>query len=105
MGIDLAIVHGWIVRELTFERSVVESMNRLIDVCEIFCPHPDWARLRSLPYGNLWPLFEWLQTPFREEPPKRPLRGLWFGLFNPCIDGRNPVADLYMCGSESLQRT
>jgi hypothetical protein len=28
------------------------------------------------------------------------LPGLWFGLFNPCPDGRNPVADIYVCGSE-----
>ena len=28
------------------------------------------------------------------------LKGIWFGLFNPCPDGRNPVADIYVCGSE-----
>jgi hypothetical protein len=41
-----------------------------------------------------------VQTPFREEPPDAPLKGLWFGLFNPCPDGRTPVADLYVCGSD-----
>lgn len=29
-----------------------------------------------------------------------PLKGLWFGLFNPCPDGRTPVADMYVSGSE-----
>lgn len=42
---------------------------------------------------------EWLQRPFREEPAARPLRGLWFGLFNPCYESE-PVADIYVCGSE-----
>jgi hypothetical protein len=96
-------MHSWIVGELAHERSVAESMNSLIDLCESARPHPDWAQLRSLPYGNLWQLFEWLQTPFSEERPTRPLRGLWFGLFNPCPDGRNPVADIYVCGSERFE--
>ena len=29
-----------------------------------------------------------------------PLKGLWFGLFNPRSDGRTPAADIYVCGSE-----
>jgi hypothetical protein len=28
---------------------------------------------------------------------------LWFGLFNPCPDGRTPVADVYVCGSERFE--
>ncbi len=75
-------------------------MRSLIDQCAAGRSHPDWARLRSLPYSDLAPLFEWVQRPFREEPPARPLQGLWFGLFNPCPDGRTPVADIYVCGSE-----
>ena len=56
-----------------------------------------------LPYAHLSPLLDWLQRPFREEPPNTPLKGLWFGLLNPCPDGRTPVADIYVRGSELSQ--
>jgi hypothetical protein len=100
VGLDLAQIHGWIVNELARCRPVAESMTVLIDHCEAARPHPDWAKLRSLPYADLSALFEWVQEPFREQPPAVPLRGLWFGLFNPCPNGRTPVADIYVCGSE-----
>lgn len=100
MGLDLGQMHGWIVSELACHRPVAESMAALIDRCEACRPHPDWARLRGVPYADLSPLLDWLQEPFRQEPPAVPLKGLWFGLFNPCYDGRTPVADIYVCGSE-----
>jgi hypothetical protein len=100
MELDLAQMHGWIVDELSRRRPVAEAMAALIDQCETARPHPDWAKLRALPYSNLSPLLDWVQEPFREEPPAVPLKGLWFGLFNPCLDGRTPVADIYVCGSE-----
>lgn len=96
---DLARMYHWIVAELAHRRSVAESMSRLIDECEAACPHPDWSRLRALPYADLDPLVAWLERPWREEPPERPLRGLWFGLFNPSYNGQ-PVADIYVSGSE-----
>jgi hypothetical protein len=100
MGVDLGQMHGWIVDELTHHRPVSESMASLIDQCGAAHPHPDWANLRSLPYADLSELHEWVQGPFREEPPEMLLKGLWFGLFNPCPDGHTPVADIYVCGSE-----
>jgi hypothetical protein len=100
MELDLGLTHGWIVAELARCRPVAESMAALIDQCEAAHPHPDWARLRALPYADLSPLLEWIQKPFREEPPTAKIKGLWFGLFNPCPDGRTPVADIYVCGSE-----
>ena len=99
MGLDLGQMHGWIVGELARRRPVAESMAALIDRCEASRPHPDWAKLRALPYADLSPLVDWVQVPLREEPPDAPLKGLWFGLFNPCPDGRTPVADIYICGS------
>src|SRR5262249_6170830 len=90
----------WIVGELARRRPVAESIASLIDQCEAARPHPDWAKLRALPYADLSPLLKWVQEPFRQEPPEVPLKGLWFGLFNPCPDGRTPVADIYVCGSE-----
>jgi hypothetical protein len=92
-------MHNWIVGELAHRRPVANSMAALIDQCETARPHPDWAKLRALPYADLSPLIEWIQEPFREEPPAVPLKGLWFGLFNPCPDGRTPVAEIYVCGS------
>jgi len=100
MELDLEQMRNWVVDELSHRRPIQESMVLLIDRCEEAQPHSDWAELRSLPYANLSPLFVWIQRPFREQPPARPLQGLWFGLFNPCYDGRTPVADIYVCGSE-----
>jgi hypothetical protein len=99
VALDLGQTHGWIVAELARGRPVAESMTALIDQCEAACPHPDWARLRTLPYADLSPLLEWIHTPFRNEPPPGHLKGLWFGLFNQCPDGHTPGADIYVCGS------
>lgn len=102
MGLDLEQMHDWIVGELARRRQFAESMAALIGHCEAACPHPDWAKLRALSYADLSPLWEWVQKPFREEPSTAPLKGLWFGLFNPCTDGRTSVADIYVCGSERI---
>lgn len=103
MELDLAEMHAWIVAELARRRPIAESMTALIDRCDAECPHPDWAAFRELPFGDVSPLLDWVQTPFRDEPPEAPLKGLWFGLFNPCPDGRTPVADIYVCGSERFE--
>ncbi len=99
MTLELGKTHGWIRDELARRCPVADAMIGLIDRCEAAHPHPDWARLGALPYANLRPLVEWIERPFHEEPPAQPLRGLWFGLFNPCNDGE-PLADIYVCGSE-----
>jgi hypothetical protein len=104
MVLELGKVHGWIVNELVRCRPVSDAMASFIARCEAAHPHPDWARLASLPYANLSPLVKWIQRPFREEPPARPLRGLWFGLFNPCLNGE-PLADMYVSGSERFDST
>jgi hypothetical protein len=100
VGLDLGQMHGWIVGELTRRRPAAESMTALIDECEANRPHLDWSRLRTLPYADLSPLLDWVQVPFREAPPEVALKGLWFGLFNPCPDGRTPVAEIYISGSD-----
>ncbi len=99
MGLDLDSVHNWIVDEVTRSRSISESMGDLIELCQSAKPHPDWERFLSLPFDDITPLLVWIQQPFQQEPPKRPLRGLWFGLFNAHHQGEN-VADLYLSGSE-----
>lgn len=100
MAINLAQAHGWVQSELARHRSSAESMSILIDKCEKAHPHSDWQVLRSLPFGDLSPLLNWLRLPFQEEPATSLLRGLWFGLFNPCRDDGSPTADIYVCGSD-----
>ena len=103
MGMELEQMHDWIVDEFARRRPIADSMGALIAQCEAAQPHPDWAKLRALPYADLLPLIDWIQKPFREEPSPVLLRGLWFGLFNPCPDGRTPVSDIYVCGSERFE--
>ncbi len=99
MGIDLATSYGWAVEELGRDRTVAESMNSLIDRLEAARPHPDWASLRSLPYSDLTPVVAWLRRTFSHYSPETPLKGLWFGIFNPCR-GNEVASDMYVCGAE-----
>ncbi|HEY2250657.1 MAG TPA: hypothetical protein VGH74_06335, partial [Planctomycetaceae bacterium] len=95
---NFAASYGWIKEELRANRRVSDSMNSIIDRCANAFPHEGWKELRELPYGDLVSLQAWIETPFRVEPPAAPLKGLWFGLFNP-YRGKTPVADMYVCGS------
>lgn len=99
MRFDLAKTHGWLVEELAAEHGIAESMNSIIDACSRAHPHPDWEEFRQLPYEDLTPLNKWIEMPFRFDPPLEPVRGLWFGLFNP-IRGTTPTADVYVSGSK-----
>lgn len=98
MGLNLAAMHGLVVKELASKRSLRKSMDRIIAACAKGHPHHDWERLAALPYDDLHHLQEWLEKPFRLEPSPKKLAGLWFGLFNP-VYGRHTVADIYVCGS------
>lgn len=98
MALNFATIHGFVVKEIASKRSLRESMDRIIAKCEKGHPHDDWAKIAALPYENLDDLREWIEKPFREEPSKKKLAGLWFGLFNP-VYTRKPVADIYVCGS------
>lgn len=98
MALNLATMHGIVVKEIASKRTMRESMDRIIAKCAKGHPHDDWEKLAALPYDDLDDLREWAEKPFREEPPKNKLAGLWFGLFNPVYSGK-PVADIYVCGS------
>ena len=98
MALNLATMHGFVVKEVASKRTLRESMDRVIARCAKGRPHEDWERLAALPYDDLDDLREWIEKPFREEPSKKKLAGLWFGLFNPVYYGK-PVADIYVCGS------
>lgn len=98
MSLDLAKMHGLVVRELASKRSLRESMDRIIERCLKGHAHEDWEKLRALPYDDLDNLRKWIEKPFLDEPPRKVLAGLWFGLFNP-VYVKKPVADIYLCGS------
>src|SRR6478752_9134646 len=99
MALDLAKTHGWIAKEFAALRPVGESMRRIIDQCATVAPHRDWDRLRGLDFEDLGPLREWIEVPLVNEPPDDPLRGLWFGIFNP-VYGDGPTADFYISGTD-----
>jgi len=99
MGLDLVKAFGWIISELAADRPAEDSMVHLIDQCAAARPHSDWQRLRNLPYSDRSSLSEWIEQPFRLHPPEKPLRGLWFGIFNPIYDG-HATADFYISGSD-----
>ena len=98
MALNLAAIHGFIVKEIASKRTLRESMDRVIAKCMKAHPHDDWEKLAALPYEDLDDLREWIEKPFREEPSKKKLAALWFGLFNP-VYGKKPVADIYVSGS------
>lgn len=98
MALNFATIYRFIVKEIASERTLRESMDRIIAECAKGHPHDDWKKVAALPYENLDDLRSWIEKPFREEPPKERLAGLWFGLFNPDNAGET-VADIYVCGS------
>jgi hypothetical protein len=102
MELDLATTHGWLTTEFAARRPLRESMERIIDQCAAARAHPDWKKLRNLAYDDVSKLARWLRKPFRLEPPAEPVKGLWFGLFNP-IYGAKTVADIYVCGSDRFE--
>jgi len=100
MPIDLAATHNWVTEEVRSSRTIESSMRRLIERCHHCRPHSDWQRLHALDYSLLASLREWFSGVFRSEPPAATIRGLWFGLFNPCLADGTPTADIYVSGSE-----
>ncbi|MFP2908316.1 hypothetical protein ACLESD_25340 [Pyxidicoccus sp. 3LFB2] len=78
---------------------VTEGLLRIIEFCETARPHPDWSALRNLDAaGDLQQLQRWLETVIRTMAPPAPVTGLWFGLFNPVVQGR-VTADLHVLGA------
>jgi hypothetical protein len=99
MELDLAQAFGWVTDTLAGDRPVGQSMRRLVGVCADAYPHRDWNRLRELPFGDTAPLREWIVRVLEADPPPFPLRGLWFGIFNPSCGGVTS-ADFYVSGTD-----
>jgi hypothetical protein len=98
MKVDARKVFGLIKKELASNRPLSESMGRIITLCAKSYPHEDWEQLQALEYDDLKSLRKWIATPFRVQPFRKKLAGLWFGLFNP-VYSKKPVADIYVSGS------
>jgi len=78
---------------------VAEGLQRIIHFCETARPHPDWSSLRALDVeGDLRHFQQWLESVLRTMPPPAPITGLWFGLFNPVVQGR-VTADIHLIGA------
>ena len=84
------------------DEPVAQKMRTLIAACEADYPHADWAAFSELPFDQELPkLTSWLRNKFDGRTPEKPLRALWFGLFNPVDADHGVVADFDMCGSSS----
>jgi hypothetical protein len=100
---DYARLYRLIERELAADGRISDSMSRLVTACREERPHPDWDDLEGLAYDDVFPMVEWLTRVFREEPSSAALSGLWFGLFNPWVEGR-VSGDIGVCGSTRFDR-
>jgi hypothetical protein len=104
MALNLAVMHRFIAKEVVSKRSLRDSMDRIISKGAKENHHKDWDKLQRLAYEDLDDLRDWIEKPFRLDSSSVKLAGLWFGLFNP-IYKRNPVADIYVCGSTQFDST
>ncbi|QQR41796.1 hypothetical protein JKA73_21870 [Myxococcus xanthus] len=96
---DYRKLFGEIERVVKSDLSVAEALLHIIHFCEAARPHPDWSALRALNVeGDLRQLQQWLETIMRTAPPPAPITGLWFGLFNPTVQGR-VTADIHLIGA------
>ncbi|WP_163783017.1 hypothetical protein [Myxococcus vastator] len=96
---DYRKLFGEIERVVKSDLSVAEALLHIIQFCEAARPHPGWSALRALEVeGDLRQLQQWLETIMRTAPPPAPITGLWFGLFNPTVQGR-VTADLHLIGA------
>ncbi len=57
MPLNLATIHGFVVKEIGSKRSLRESMDRIIAKCAKGYPRGDWDKLAALPYDDLLPFY------------------------------------------------
>lgn len=80
---------------------VKDVLAAAIDVCEARRPLEIWHELRELSLAaDLRCMRDWWHDLLACEPPEDEINGLWFGLFNPVVDGRTS-AGMYVSGSRS----
>jgi hypothetical protein len=86
-------------------RTIAAKMNAVIDACEAAVPHLGWRDLRALPYdAESTHVRSWISEVLRNEPPPFTIRGIWFGIGNYLIDGRE-TADMHIVASAAYDAT
>ena len=82
------------------------EIEAMIDLCEHAMPHDDWASIRRIDFSAGLPkLKSWCQRTLSDDPPKEPIRGMYFSLCHPCDERRDHVyLDLEMVGTSSYSR-
>lgn len=82
--------------------SFTSRMTLVIDECEAQRPHPHWSLMRTLDYDEKTAkLRSWIEGALSEQPTGFQLKGLWFGLNNPMVNGE-ATADIYVAGSSKF---
>ncbi len=79
---------------------LLDSMLKLIKLCEDNVPGNHYPQLRNLDYhGDVQSLTHWLRQLLSDKPPPDTIKAFWFGLYNPVLDDDNPICQLYISGS------
>ncbi len=78
--------------------SLPAGMNRLTMHASKTNPHPSWQRVAAYDWNSEFEqLTQWATHLLETDPPKKPVTGFYFGLFNP-VERRRPTAELYLAG-------
>jgi hypothetical protein len=101
MSYDIQILFQTMMASVAAPGTIAQRMDRLIDACERQRPHPDWTHIRRIDFeADAAALMRWLAAAWSEGAVHEGHQGLWFGIFNPIVDGE-PVTDIYLASSPS----
>ncbi len=89
--------------------STEDAIIEIINLCKIEDGHKDWEQFLNIDYEKDKGRMElWLKSVLKNEPIKKEVNGLWFGLFNPVIvhpSGKEvPSCDLYISGNANFEK-
>lgn len=93
-----ALIQRTIAQPLAIEDAITPYLNYCRNVA------PDWSaiwdELSRLDFmTDAIDLAIWVDNLLTAEPLPEAINGLWFGLFNPCLDDGEPTSQLYLAGS------
>jgi hypothetical protein len=97
--------HSQVHQLLVEPIGIGQAMQRLIDIHAQDMPSGNWQPYRELPFDSEVSRLarDWFPRVIADDPPLRvPVKGLFFGLFEPIIDGE-AVADFYVGGSSRFE--
>jgi hypothetical protein len=85
-----------------------EAMTPYFHYCRVAAPHygATWDSLERLNFDSDFAgLTDWLKTLLATDPPPDDVNGLWFGLYNPCLDDGTAISQLYLSGSKRFEKS